>query len=149
MDLVDLLRTLVAIDSTSTRSNLPVVDVLERAVQPLGFVTRRLDWTDANGIPKTNLVCRRGPDEPGGLALVGHTDCVPFDPEWKEALAPAVRDGKVFGPKSFWWMTAWQRERRCGRLSGLWANTTRRLSLLRCRLGPPKPVSNCAARSMS
>jgi acetylornithine deacetylase len=97
MDLVDLLRTLVAIDSTSTRSNIPVVDVLERAVKPLGFVTRRLDWKDAGGVPKTNLVCRRGPDEPGGLALVGHTDCVPFDPDWSDALAGVVRDGKVFG----------------------------------------------------
>ncbi len=97
MDLVELLRTLIAIDSTSTRSNLPVVDLLERLVRPLGFETRRLDWTDPQGVPKTNLVCRRGPDLPGGLALVGHTDCVPFDPEWKEALSGAVRDGKVWG----------------------------------------------------
>ncbi len=97
MDLVDLLRSLVAIDSTSTRSNIPVVDLLERAVRPLGFVTRRLDWTDPSGVAKTNLVCRRGPDQPGGLALVGHTDCVPYDPEWSEALAGVVRDGKIFG----------------------------------------------------
>lgn len=97
MDPVGLLRTLVAIDSTSSRSNVPVIDVLERLVRPLGFETRRLDWTDANGVPKTNLVCRRGPDVPGGLALVGHTDCVPFDPEWTEALSGAVRDGRVYG----------------------------------------------------
>jgi acetylornithine deacetylase len=97
MDLVPLLQRLVAIDSTSSRSNIPVVDVLEELVRPLGFETRRLDWTDPDGVPKTNLVCRRGPDAPGGLALVGHTDCVPFDPEWKEALSGEVRDGKVFG----------------------------------------------------
>jgi acetylornithine deacetylase len=97
MDLVPLLRRLVAIDSTSSRSNVPVVDVLEELVRPLGFETRRLDWTDTAGVPKTNLVCRRGPDAPGGLALVGHTDCVPFDPEWKGALAGEVEDGKLFG----------------------------------------------------
>ena len=97
MDLVELLRKLVAIDSTSSRSNVPVVDVLEELVRPLGFETRRLDWTDADGVPKTNLVCRRGPDRPGGLALVGHTDCVPFDPGWGEALSGALRDGKVHG----------------------------------------------------
>jgi acetylornithine deacetylase len=97
MEIVELLRTLVAIDSTSSRSNIPVVDVLERLVRPLGFETRRLDWTDASGVAKTNLVCRRGPDVPGGLALVGHTDCVPFDPEWDEALTGSVRDGAVFG----------------------------------------------------
>jgi acetylornithine deacetylase len=97
MELVDFLRRLVAIDSTSSRSNVPVVDLLERAVRPLGFETRRLDWTDPDGVAKTNLVCRRGPDVPGGLALVGHTDCVPFDPAWPEALSGAVREGKVFG----------------------------------------------------
>lgn len=97
MHIVPLLQKLVAIDSTSTRSNVPVIDLLEEVVRPLGFDTRRLDWRDPDGVAKTNLVCRRGPDAPGGLALVGHTDCVPFDPAWPEALSGAVRDGKVHG----------------------------------------------------
>ena len=97
MDLVPFLRSLVAIDSTSSRSNLLVLDRLEDAARALGFDTRRATWVDENGVEKGNLVCRRGPDAPGGLALVGHTDCVPFDPEWNEALAGAERDGKVFG----------------------------------------------------
>jgi acetylornithine deacetylase len=97
MDIVPLLQALVAIDSTSTRSNVLVIDLLERLVGPLGFETRRLDWRDAAGVAKTNLVCRRGPDVPGGLALVGHTDCVPFDPDWEEALSGALRDGKIYG----------------------------------------------------
>ena len=97
MDLVPLLRSLVAIDSTSTRSNLPVLDLLEDAARKLGFETRRGTWVDERGVDKGNLVCRRGPDHPGGLALVGHTDCVPFDPEWKEALAGAEREGKIWG----------------------------------------------------
>src|SRR5512138_1850352 len=97
LDLVPFLRSLVAIDSTSSRSNLPVLDRLEDAARGLGFETRRVTWVDENGVDKGNLVCRRGPDAPGGLALVGHTDCVPFDPEWTEALAGAERDGKVFG----------------------------------------------------
>lgn len=97
MDLVPLLRSLVAIDSTSSRSNLPVLDRLEAEARGLGFETRRAAWTDAYGVEKGNLVCRRGPETPGGLALVGHTDCVPFDPEWKEALAGVERDGEIFG----------------------------------------------------
>jgi acetylornithine deacetylase len=97
LDLVPLLRSLIAIDSTSSRSNLPVLDRLEDGARSLGFETRRVTWVDENGVDKGNLVCRRGPDTPGGLALVGHTDCVPFDPEWTEALAGAERDGKVFG----------------------------------------------------
>ena len=56
-----------------------------------------MTWLDADGVEKGNLIGRLGPDEPGGLALVGHTDCVPFDPDWGEALSGTVRDGKLFG----------------------------------------------------
>lgn len=97
MDLVPLLRSLVAIDTTSARTNLPLLGRLEAEARALGFDTRRATWTDEAGVEKGNLVCRRGPDAPGGLALFGHTDCVPFDPAWKEALAGAERDGMVFG----------------------------------------------------
>ncbi|ACL63952.1 acetylornithine deacetylase (ArgE) [Anaeromyxobacter dehalogenans 2CP-1] len=97
MDLVPLLRSLVALDTTSARTNLPALDLLEREAHAAGFVTRRQRWTDAAGVEKGNLVCRRGPDVPGGLALVGHTDCVPFDPEWKEALSGEVVDGRLVG----------------------------------------------------
>lgn len=97
MDLVPLLRALVAVDTTSARTNLPLLDRLDGEARGLGFETRRATWLDENGVEKGNLVCRRGPDAPGGLALVGHTDCVPFDPEWIEALAGAEREGLVFG----------------------------------------------------
>src|SRR6266542_2714858 len=97
MDVVPLLRSLVAIDTTSSRSNLPILDRLEDAARGLGFETRRATWVDERGVDKGNLVCRRGPDASGGLALVGHTDCVPFDPAWIEALAGGKREGKVFG----------------------------------------------------
>lgn len=97
MDLVPLLQALVAIDSTSSRSNLPVLDLLEAEARALGFDCRRMRWRDAAGVEKGNLVCRKGPEAPGGLALVGHTDCVPFDPEWKEALAGEIREGRLYG----------------------------------------------------
>jgi acetylornithine deacetylase len=97
MEIVPLLQRLIAIDSTSARSNLPVLDLLEATVRPLGFEVRRTTWRDAAGVEKGNLVCRRGADAPGGLALVGHTDCVPFDPAWEEALAGQISDGKVYG----------------------------------------------------
>jgi acetylornithine deacetylase len=97
MDLVPLLQALVGIDSTSARSNLPVLDLLEAEARAAGFDTRRATWADGAGVRKGNLVCRRGPDAPGGLALVGHTDCVPFDPEWKGALTAEVSDGRLVG----------------------------------------------------
>jgi acetylornithine deacetylase len=97
MDLVPTLQALVAIDSTSSRSNLAVLDLLEGETRALGFDTRRMTWRDTDGVEKGNLVCRKGADAPGGLALVGHTDCVPFDPEWKEALSGGLSDGRVYG----------------------------------------------------
>jgi acetylornithine deacetylase len=96
IDALPILRELVAIDSTSARSNLPMLDVLERHARGLGFATRRLTWTDANGVAKGNLIASRG-GERGGLALVGHTDCVPFDAAWQGALAPAEEGGKLYG----------------------------------------------------
>ena len=81
MSAVEILRELVAIDSTSARSNLPMIDALDRHARGLGFSTRRQAWTDPAGVPKANLIASRG-GETGGLALVGHTDCVPFDRDW-------------------------------------------------------------------
>jgi acetylornithine deacetylase len=97
MDTVALLKRLVAIDSTSVRSNVPMIDALEEVLLPLGFATRRQSWRDTNGVEKQNLIARRGPDRAGGLALVGHSDCVPFDPEWMEALAGDVQEGRLIG----------------------------------------------------
>ena len=96
IDAAQVLRELIAIDSTSARSNGPVLDVLERHARALGLSTRRLEWTDAAGVRKANLVARRGAEQ-GGLALVGHTDCVPFDAAWDGALKPEEREGKLFG----------------------------------------------------
>ncbi len=98
MDLVPLLQALVAIDSTSDRGRTGRCWTCSSArpgrpgSRPAGRT-----WLDAAGVEKANLVCRRGPDAAGGLALVGHTDCVPYDEDWKEALSGEVRDGRVHG----------------------------------------------------
>ncbi|MGX9961936.1 M20/M25/M40 family metallo-hydrolase [Roseomonas sp. F4] len=68
-----LAADLIAIDSRSALSNLPVADRIERELS--GFEVERLDYTDANGIPKRALVAHRGPK--GGYALSGHMDTVP------------------------------------------------------------------------
>jgi acetylornithine deacetylase len=96
IDPVAVLRELVALDSTSARSNLPMLDALERHARALGLATRRQLWSDESGVAKGNLIAHRG-GEQGGLALVGHTDCVPFDPAWDGALRPALEEGKLFG----------------------------------------------------
>ncbi len=97
-ELKKTLEALVAIDTTSSRSNLPAIEYLEARLQQAGFQCERQSYVDERGIPKANLV---GSCVPGRataeLALVGHTDCVPFDPQWSEALVLAERDGKLFG----------------------------------------------------
>lgn len=77
--LLELARDLVAIDSRSALSNLPVADRIEAALR--GFEIERLDYMDPAGVAKRALVAHRGP--PGGLAFSGHMDTVP-DTGWTE-----------------------------------------------------------------
>jgi acetylornithine deacetylase len=91
-----LLTELVAIDSTSTRPNAPMLDVLEPRLKALGFRCERHRYKDEAGVDKANLLAFFGEGVPE-LALVGHTDCVPFDPTWTEALKLTLRDGKMYG----------------------------------------------------
>jgi acetylornithine deacetylase len=94
--LVQLLKSLVAIDSTSTRSNLPMVEALEARLRELGLKTTRQSYVDSAGVPKSNLIAQTGAGV-AELALVGHTDCVPFDEGWSEALLLTEREGNLFG----------------------------------------------------
>lgn len=92
------LTELVAMDTTSARPNAPFVDAAEARLRAAGFDTRRQPYRDAAGVEKVNLVAVKGPREDrAALALVGHTDCVPFDPKWAEALTLTPRDGRLYG----------------------------------------------------
>jgi acetylornithine deacetylase len=68
-----LAADLVAIDSRSSVSNLPIAERIERELA--GFEVERLDYRDATGTAKRALVAHRGPK--GGYALSGHMDTVP------------------------------------------------------------------------
>src|SRR5689334_13390325 len=96
----ETLAELVKIDSVSSRSNAEIVDYLERRCKSLGLKTDRFAYTDEHGLEKTNLVGLTGPSLSNTnveLALVGHTDTVPYDPNWSEALNLTERDGKLYG----------------------------------------------------
>ena len=88
-----LAADLVAIDSRSSVSNLPVAERIEAALG--GFEVQRVDYADASGVAKRALVAHRGPK--GGYALSGHMDTVPetswTDPPW----TPRVADGLLHG----------------------------------------------------
>ncbi len=91
-----LLADLVAIDSTSTRTNRPILDALEPRLEALGFRCERQRYVDDAGVEKANLVALSGDGLPE-LALVGHSDCVPFDAAWTDALTLTERGGNLYG----------------------------------------------------
>src|SRR5689334_12020606 len=97
--LVALLSELVAVDSTSTLPNEPMIALLERRLSSAGFTCERHTYLDDKGVEKTNLLATvgAGPREVAELALVGHTDCVPYDADWKEALLLTEKDGRLYG----------------------------------------------------
>jgi len=95
----ETLRELVRFDSVSSRSNLEIIDYLNRRCETLGLTTRRFSYVDAQGITKTNLIAASGQllSHDFELVLVGHTDTVPYDATWLEALQLTEKDGKLFG----------------------------------------------------
>jgi len=93
----EILTDLVRIDSVSTRSNAEIVAYLERRCEALGLLTRRFPYADEHGVEKINLIALTHDVSEVELALVGHTDTVPYDPNWSEATNLTERDGKLYG----------------------------------------------------
>jgi acetylornithine deacetylase len=98
---IELLRRLVAFDSTSAHSNRPIADFICEYVDGPGFEVFRNEKPDEN---KVNLVIRVGDpgrfrDERAGLILSGHMDVVPaVEPEWEsDPFDLTERDGRLFG----------------------------------------------------
>jgi acetylornithine deacetylase/succinyl-diaminopimelate desuccinylase-like protein len=79
-----LTRDLVAIDSRSFVSNLPIAERIEAELTD--FEVERLDYPDAAGVAKRALVAYRagrGAGGSDGIAFSGHMDTVP-DTGWQE-----------------------------------------------------------------
>src|SRR5829696_3372104 len=93
----EILADLVRIDSVSSRSNVEIVEYLERRCEAMGLVTRRFPYLDEYGIEKINLIALSRRTEEVELALVGHTDTVPYDPNWTEATNLTERNDKLYG----------------------------------------------------
>ncbi|HWF90453.1 MAG TPA: acetylornithine deacetylase [Pyrinomonadaceae bacterium] len=93
----EILADLVRIDSVSSRSNAEIVGYLESRCDAMGLITRRFPYVDDHGIEKINLVALSADVPEVELALVGHTDTVPYDPNWSEATNLTERGGKLYG----------------------------------------------------
>lgn len=101
MTVQQTLAELVAIDSVSSRSNSEIVDYLAQRCEAIGLRVKRLPYTDKSGVEKINLIASAGTKSSDSseveLALVGHTDTVPYDPNWADALKLTEREGKLYG----------------------------------------------------
>jgi acetylornithine deacetylase len=119
----EILLDLIAIPSVSSASNRPVIDYARRLLAPDRWAIRMFPYADPNGIEKINLVAMprllhhgaldeaftspvgnsvatqsREDDVPSiDLALVCHTDTVPYPDNWPEAVHPKVMNGRVYG----------------------------------------------------
>ncbi|MES2473729.1 MAG: acetylornithine deacetylase [Pseudomonadota bacterium] len=93
---LDLVKALIAFDTTSRDSNLALIDYAQSLLEKSGARCRRS--YDATG-RKANLFATIGPEGDGGYVLSGHTDVVPVDgQDWTlDPFKPEVRDGKLYG----------------------------------------------------
>src|ERR1700742_1654815 len=96
MPALDLVRELIAFDTTSRDSNLTLIDFAQELLEKAGARCRRS--YDPSG-KKANLFATLGPDGDGGYVLSGHTDVVPVDgQDWSsDPFKPEVRDGLLYG----------------------------------------------------
>lgn len=91
----ELLASLIGFDTTSHKTNVPLIEFAEEYLQGLGIETVRADLEPG----KTNLIATIGPMQDGGIVLSGHTDVVPVDgQQWStDPWQARQADGKLFG----------------------------------------------------
>jgi acetylornithine deacetylase len=92
----ELLARLVAFDTTSHKTNIPLIEWVEAYLAEHGVESHRVPTAD--GL-KSSLFASIGPSDGGGLALSGHTDVVPVaGQDWHtDPFALVERDGRLYG----------------------------------------------------
>jgi acetylornithine deacetylase len=92
----ELLARLVAFDTTSVKTNIPLIAFVEAYLAEHGVRSRRVPTPD--GL-KSSLFATIGPADAGGIALSGHTDVVPVASQnWDtDPFQMVERDGKLYG----------------------------------------------------
>ena len=91
-----LLETLVSIDSTSSKSNLEIIQMASEILSSLG-ATIRLSYDEDRR--KANIFATIGPADKPGVVLSGHTDVVPVTgQDWtSDPFRLTQRDDRLFG----------------------------------------------------
>lgn len=98
VDPVALARELIRCPSV-TPADAGALDVLRRALEPLGFACHRLRFEEPGSEPVDNLYARRGAAAPN-FCFAGHVDVVPAGDRgaWsRDPFAAEIVDGVLFG----------------------------------------------------
>jgi len=93
---IEILRQLVAFDTTSRGSNLALIEWVEAYLAEHGIASQRVPNPEGT---KSNLMASIGPAVAGGVVLSGHTDVVPVDGQaWStDPWVLTERDGRLYG----------------------------------------------------
>jgi acetylornithine deacetylase len=86
---------LVAFDTTSSKSNLPLIQFVEDYLKRHGIASTRVPSPDG---AKADLFATIGPGGDGGIGLSGHSDCVPVEGQnWtSDPFTLTLRDGNLY-----------------------------------------------------
>jgi acetylornithine deacetylase len=92
----EILARLIAFNTTSSRSNLALIDWVAEYLRGYGIAARLIR---APAGDKANLFATIGPAERGGVILSGHTDVVPVEGQaWDgDPFTLRARDGRLYG----------------------------------------------------
>lgn len=93
---LDILETLIAFDTTSSKSNRALIDWVAAYLTTRDIPHWLIESDDG---AKANLVARVGPDLPGGIVLSGHSDVVPVDgqPWTSDPWTLTRKEGRLYG----------------------------------------------------
>jgi acetylornithine deacetylase len=92
----EMIDRLVAFDTTSALSNMPLIDFVSDYLRSHGIEPVLIPNEDGT---KANLLATIGPAVPGGVVLSGHTDVVPVAGQaWSSnPFRVTERDGRLYG----------------------------------------------------
>lgn len=93
---IEMLGQLVKFDTTSSKSNMQLIDFIEDYLKSHGISSKIIKDKHEE---KANLMAMIGPSDVKGIMLSGHTDVVPVDGQkWSsEPFDMEERSGKLFG----------------------------------------------------
>lgn len=91
-----VLEQLIAFDTTSYKSNLPLIDYVKHYLDHKN-IDITIDYNDAQN--KANLFISTGPKDSAGVLLSGHTDVVPVDgQDWDtNPFEAVIKNNNVYG----------------------------------------------------